>query len=379
LKIIEMNLKKGFVKVIPETFDDLWHLYNIVYEDDEVYTHTTREIKPDEKYARPRRGKRIPVFLGVKVEKISWDKLLGRLRVHGTICKAPETVPLGAHHTVKIALNKPLTILKKKLAGHHVERLKRANKTSEKPVTIIAIDDEGYVIATTKQYGVEVKMEERIKLPGKLEAEKRSTAVKEYFRKALNSLRQVWTATRSPITIIGVGFVKRDFAKFLRNETTEIAKSLVDVKSVNNSGVAGIYEALRSGVLSKTMKHMRITEETEVIEEVLKRLGKNESNIAYGFDDVKRIARLGAIDTMVLADTMLRKASDEKRLLLEDSMKVVEQKGGNIMVISTEHEAGLKLIALGGIAALLRYSIHEDLHRQRLNYYGKHRNSYRLE
>jgi protein pelota len=374
-----MNLKKGFVKVIPETFDDLWHLYNIVYEDDEVYTHTTREIKPDEKYARPRRGKRIPVFLGVKVEKISWDKLLGRLRVHGTICKAPETVPLGAHHTVKIALNKPLTILKKKLAGHHVERLKRANKTSEKPVTIIAIDDEGYVIATTKQYGVEVKMEERIKLPGKLEAEKRSTAVKEYFRKALNSLRQVWTATRSPITIIGVGFVKKDFAKFLRNETTEIAKSIVDVKSVNNSGVAGIYEALRSGVLSKTMKHMRITEETEVIEEVLKRLGKNESNIAYGFDDVKRIARLGAIDTMVLADTMLRKASDEKRLLLEDSMKVVEQKGGNIMVISTEHEAGLKLIALGGIAALLRYSIHEDLHRQRLNYYGKHRNSYRLE
>lgn len=379
MKIIEINLKKGFVKVIPETFDDLWHLYNIIYEDDEVYTRTTREIKPDEKYARPRRGKRIPVFLGVKVEKISWDKLLGRLRVHGTICRAPETVPLGAHHTVKIALNKPLTIVKKKWAGHHVERLRRASKTSEKPVTIIAIDDEGYVIATTKQYGVEVKMEERIKLPGKLEAEKRSTAVKEYFRKALNSLRQVWTATRSPITIIGVGFVKKDFAKFLRNETTEIAKSVVDVKSVNNSGVAGIYEALRSGILLKTMKHMRITEETEVIEEVLKRLGKNESNIAYGFDDVKRIARLGAIDTMVLADTMLRKASDEKRLLLEDSMKVVEQKGGKIMVISTEHEAGLKLIALGGIAALLRYSIHEDLHRQRLNYYGKHRNSYRLE
>ena len=374
-----MNLKKGFVKAIPETFDDLWHLYNIIYKDDEVYTRTTREIKPDEKYARPRRGKRIPVFLGVKVEKIGWDKLLGRLRAHGTICKAPETVPLGAHHTVNMALNKPLTIVKKKWSRHHVERLKRASKTSEKPVTIIAIDDEGYVIATTKQYGVEVKMEERIKLPGKLEAEKRSTAVKEYFRKALNSLRQVWTATRSPITIIGVGFVKKDFAKFLRNETTEIAKSVVDVKSVNNSGVAGIYEALRSGILLKTMKHMRITEETEVIEEVLKRLGKNESNIAYGFDDVKRIARLGAIDTMVLADTMLRKASDEKRLLLEDSMKVVEQKGGKIMVISTEHEAGLKLIALGGIAALLRYSIHEDLHRQRLNYYGKHRNSYRLE
>ncbi|MCW3993425.1 MAG: mRNA surveillance protein pelota [Candidatus Bathyarchaeota archaeon] len=363
MRIIEMNLKKGFVKVIPETFDDLWHLYNIIYKDDEVYARTTREIKPDGKYARPRRGQRIPVFLGVKVEKIAWDKLLGRLRVHGTICKAPETVPLGAHHTVKIALNKPLTIVKKKWARHHVERLKRASKTSEKPITIIAIDDEGYAIATTKQYGVDIKLEERIKLPGKLEAEKRSVATKEYFRKALSSLRQVWTATRSPITIIGVGFVKSNFAKFLQNEATDIAKSVVDVKSVNNSGVAGIYEALRSGVLLKTMKHMRIAEETEVIEEVLKRLGKNESNIAYGFDDVKRTAGLGAIETMVLADTMLRKASDEKRLLLEDLMRAVEQKGGKIMVISTEHEAGLKLVALGGIAALLRYSIHEDLYR----------------
>ncbi|MGC9345446.1 MAG: hypothetical protein ACP5ER_01455, partial [Candidatus Bathyarchaeales archaeon] len=29
-----------------------------------------------------------------------------------------------------------------------------------------------------------------------------------------------------------------------------------------------------------------------------------------------------------------------------------------IMVVSTEHEAGAKLIALGGIAALLRFSMH---------------------
>jgi protein pelota len=358
-----MNLKKGFVKVVPETLDDLWHLYNIIYESDEVYARTTREIKPDEKYARPRRGQRVPVFLGVKVEKIAWDKLLGRLRVHGTICEAPETVPTGAHHTLHIALNKPLTIVKKKWARHHVERLKRASKTTEKPITIVAIDDEGYVIATTTQYGVEVKVEDRIKLPGKLEAEKRSAAIKEYFRKALSSLRQVWTATRTPIAIIGVGFVKNDFAKFLENEAKDIAKSVVDVKGVNNSGVAGIYEALRSGVLLKTMKYLRIVEETETMKEVLKRLGKGQLNVTYGLEEVKKAAELGAIEKLVLADTMLRETSDEKRLLLEDLMKIVEQKGGKIMVVSTEHEAGAKLIALGGIAALLRFSIHQDLYR----------------
>jgi protein pelota len=354
-----MNLKKGFAKIVPETFDDLWHIYNLIYKNDEVYAYTTREIKPDEKYARPKRGERVSVFLGVRAEKVVWDRLLRKLRVHGTICEAPEIVPTGAHHTLNIGLNTPVTIVKKEWAEHQIERLERARKTSERPVIIFAIDDEGYAIATTAQYGVEVKVEERVKLPGKLEAEKRSAAIKEYFRKALNSLRQIWNTMQSPIAIIGVGFVKNDFAKFLEKEAVDIAKSVIDVKGVNNGGVAGIYEAMRSGVLLKAVKHLRVIEETEVMEEILKRLGRNEQNVTYGFEEVKKAAEMGAIETLILADTMLRETSDDKRLILEDLMKNVEQKGGKVMVISTEHEAGAKLIALGGIAALLRFALRQ--------------------
>jgi protein pelota len=359
LKILGMNLKKGFVKVITENFDDLWHLYNVIYKNDEVYAYSTREIKPDEGgYARPKRGERVSVFLGITVDHVTWDKLLGRLRIHGTICEAPENVPTGAHHTLNIALNTPATIVKKKWAKHQIERLERASKASEKPIIIVAIDDEGYAIATTAQYGVEIKAEENIKLPGKLEAEKRTGAVKEYFQKALDSLRQIWIATHSPIAIIGVGFVKGDFAKFLENEATDVYNSVVDIKSVNNGGVAGLYEALRSGVLLKTMKQMRIVEEAEVIEEILKRLGKGESNVIYGMEEVENAARLGAVEKLVLADTTLRETSDERRLLVEDLMKGVERRGGNIIIVSTEHEAGAKLISLGGIAALLRFALY---------------------
>jgi protein pelota len=357
MKILETNLKKGYVKVIPETFDDFWHLYNVIYKNDQVYANTTREMKPDEKYARPGRGERVPVFLGVKVEDVGWDKLLGRLRVHGTICEAPEAVPTGAHHTLNITLNTPITIVKKEWARHHVERLERARKTSEKPITIISIDDEGYAIATTAQYGVEEKIEERIRLPGKRETDKRSTALNEYFRKALNSLRQIWTVNHSPIAIIGVGFVKNDFAKFLQNEATDITKSIIDVKSVNNGGIAGIHEALRSGVLLKTMKHLRIGEESEIIEEILRRLGKGEKNVTYGFGEVENATKLGAVEKLVLADTMLRESTDEKRLLIEKIMTNVERKAGSVIVVSTEHEAGTKLLALGGIAAILRFPI----------------------
>jgi protein pelota len=360
LRILETNLKKGFVKVVPETSDDFWHLYNIIQKNDEVYAYTTREIKPEGKYARPRRGERIPVFLGVRVESVNWDRLLGKLRIHGTICRAPETVPTGAHHTLSIALNTPLTVVKGNWPKHQLERLESARKTSEKPIIIIAIDDEEYAIAETAQYGVEIKVEQRTKLPGKHETERRTAATNEYFKKVLDNLRQVWATAHSAIAIIGVGFIKNDFAKYVRDEASDISKSVVDVKSVNNGGVAGIYEAFRSGVLLSTMKHLRIVEEAGFVEEILKRLGKGESNATYGLEEVEKMAKLGSVERLAVADVLLRESDDEKRLRIDDIMHEVEQKKGRLIIVSTEHEAGSKLLALGGIAAILRFSVRQN-------------------
>jgi protein pelota len=252
----------------------------------------------------------------------------------------------------------PITIVKKQWYEHQIERLKRASKTSERPVIIVSIDDEGYTIATTTQYCVEDKMSIRTRLPGKLEADKRSAAVNEYFREATNSLRQVWMKIRSPIVVIGVGFMKNDFVRFIKREANDIARSILDVKSVNNGGIAGIYEALRSGLLLKTMRQLRIVEETDVVEEILKRLGKSQRNVTYGLREVERATELGAVERIVVADTMIRESDEEKRHIIEQIMKAVEHKGGAIMVVSSQHEAGTKLLGLGGIAALLRFPIY---------------------
>ncbi len=358
LRVLDVNRKKGIVKIVPETYDDFWHLYNVIHRNDRVFARTTREVKVDQRYSRPKRGERIPVFLGVKVTNVYWDRFLGILRITGTICESPDTVPTGAHHTMKIRLNMPITIVKKQWYEHQIERLKRASKTSEKPVIITSIDDEGYAIATTTQYCVEDKVGIRIRLPGKLEADKRSAAINEYFREAANSLRQVWMKIRSPIIVIGVGFIKNDFVRFIRKEADDIARSIVDVKSVNNSGIAGIYEALRSGLLLKTMKHLRIVEETNAVEEILKRLGKSQRNVTYGLLEVERATESGAVERILVANTMIREADEKRRLIIEQIMKTVEQKGGTIMVVSSQHEAGIKLLGLGGIAALLRFPIH---------------------
>jgi len=359
LKIIEKNLPQGFVKVVPDSPDDLWHLYNVIYKDDEVYAYSSRAIKNDTEASRPKSGERFSAFMGVNVISVSWDKFLGKLRVHGLICHAPDIVPKGAHHTLSIALNQPVTIVKKEWPKHLLDRLIRASE-SEKTMLIISIDDEGFAIAETKQYGVEIRVEERMRLPGKHEADKRVEATKAYFKRALNSLNQLWVQNHNPIVVVGAGFVKGDFTSYLSEEAKEISKSIVDVKSVNNGGTSGIYEALRSGLLVKASHQLRIVDETGTMEEVMKRLGKGEGTVTYGLTAVENAVMMGAVEKLVVADTTLRDADEEHRLKLEELMHQVERRNAGVTVISTEHEAGAKLISLGGIAALLRFPLYRD-------------------
>jgi protein pelota len=357
LKILASNYKKGIVKLVPENLDDLWHLYNLIYPGDVVYARTTREVKVDSEFGRPKKGKRIMLVLGVRAKNAAWDKTLNRLRVHGLLVDAPEDVAgEGSWHTLNVAIGESLTVVKEKgWARHMVERLERAAKTVTAPIVIVSIDDEEYCVAVMRQFGVDVKVEQKIKLPGKREAEGRETALHRAFQDAAGVVREVWESVHGPIVVLGLGFVKDGFMRFLRDEAADVAAKVVEVKNVHSSGVAGIHEALRSGILTAAFKHARVAEETVVVEEVLKRLGADRRDVTYGFSEVEKANSYGAIETLLVTDSTLRGLDDEKRLALEQIMKGVEDKRGKIVVVSVEHEAGEKLRALGGTAALLRY------------------------
>jgi protein pelota len=358
LKIFRIDLKKGFAKVMPESLDDLWHLYNIILKRDEVHARTTRQVKPDDQYARPTKAKRVPVNLGVQVEKMYWDRVLNRLRINGIVCEAPEKLSIkGSRHTIDITVNKPVTIIKKQWQKHQLDRLKRASKITAAPLTIISMDDEEYCVAILRQYGVETKMGGRTKLPGKLEAEKREKAKQLFFKDALKSLREAWAPLHSPIVVIGPGFMKDDFVGYVKREAGDVAGSIVAVKGVNSAGLSGIQESLRSGILTNVLQNLRVADEMNAMEEFLARLGKGKQDVTYGLGDVEKAATYGAVEKLLVADSALRETTDEKRRALEKIMKNVEDARGTIMVISTEHEAGTELLSLGGVVALLRFPL----------------------
>ncbi|MBN1784450.1 MAG: mRNA surveillance protein pelota [Candidatus Bathyarchaeota archaeon] len=358
MKISRIDLKKGFAKVMPESLDDLWHLYNIILRRDEVYARTTRQVKLDDQYARSTKAKRVPVNLGVQVEKMYWDRVLNRLRVNGIVIDAPETLSIkGSRHTLDITVNQPITIVKKRWQKHELDRLKRASKLTAAPLTIISMDDEEYCVAVLRQYGIDIKAGERIKLPGKLEAEKRSKGKQLFFGGALKALREAWAPLQSAIVVLGPGFIKDDFVEYIRSNARDIAESLIGVKGTNSAGLSGIQEALRSGILSNMLQNMRVADEMNAIEELLARLGRGKNDATYGFTEVEKAVNYGAVEKLLVADSSLRETTNENRRIMEKLMKNVEDARGTVMVMSTEHEAGAKLLSLGGIAALLRFPI----------------------
>lgn len=86
------------------------------------------------------------------------------------------------------------------------------------------------------------------------------------------------------------------------------------------------------------------------MDEFLKRISKDEP-VAYGKEDVTKASGCGAVERVLVADTLIH--DPVIAALLEET----ERCDAEVVVFSTDFEPGKKLEALGGIAAILRYRI----------------------
>ena len=73
--------------------------------------------------------------------------------------------------------------------------------------------------------------------------------------------------------------------------------------------------------------------------------------MAYGKKEVKNATETGAVEQLLILDELLRERDVEK------IMDITENLGGRVMIISSVHDGGKQLKALGGMAALLRYGL----------------------
>jgi protein pelota len=347
MKLLYKDLKHGEIKLIPENLDDIWHLYNLIDKGDLVRSMTYRSIEQKDDKIRSKKTEKKRIKIGVEVEEVEFHKFSDRLRIHGIIKEGPQD--LGSFHTINISADKmdKISIIKKEWKYYHLNRIEEAIKIRNKDfLTFVSLDEETATIAFLRQSGIQFIAEIKSNHSGKMYESANKT--NEYYGSIL-SLIKLNKKDKSPLVIIGPGFVKDHFMKFLKDKIRE-NKFEIFIHGTGNSGLNGIHEAIKSGIIDKITKENRVVYETKLIEKLFEEI-KKDGLIVYGEEKVYESLRNGAVDRLLLTDKMVRTKKGEEMLNLSKINNC------DFTIINTIHEAGKKFENIGGFAAFLRYKI----------------------
>jgi len=357
-RIIDDDLKHGQIELQIENLDDLWQLYNIIEPEDIVYAQTYRRVRQKKETARADAGDKVKIYLGIKVIDVNFHAFSNRLRVQGIIIGGPEDlITFGSHHTINVEISTQFRLKKVEWTKLQLIRLHMAIKSEAKQILITVVDEREATIALVTNIGIKIIAHLQENIPGKhFKITYHDQSVQNFFKEISNVLVENCKIYNIQALIIaGPGFSKEHLINYLRQKVIELKIPII-IENAMSSDKNGIYEVIKRGATSKVIGNLRISQESEMVEEILRRLGKDQKDVCYGFNEIKNLALTNAVDKLLITDIFLREQSIEKRKEIDELIRNIEYNQGKVYIISTLHPAGEQLSALGGIAALLRFS-----------------------
>jgi protein pelota len=339
MKILHQDSKKGVIKIRLQTMDDCWHLYNLIEKGDHVGAVTQRTRQSSSDKIRAAKEEKETVFLTIVVESLEFQKFSDRLRIQGIIQEGP--FDHGSYHSFNITVGSDLTITKN-WSSHQLLRLKEAVTASRQPrAVLVSLDDDEATIGLLHHYGIEEVATIQSHRHGKMY--KSQDTSQDYYEEIVSKLEHLQGEV---LIVVGPGFAKDHLVAYGKNNKKDVFSRCL-VAPTGQPGMTGIKEALKRGIVEQIIKDSRIALETRLVEELL---GGIVTNIAtYGIQEIKQAIQQGAVHTLLVTHHRVRKN--------ESLLKMAEERGATVHVISGLHESGEKLDGLGGMGALLRYTI----------------------
>ena len=326
MKILNQDREEGFAQIEIENEDDLWHLKEIIKEGDSVRAKTQR-TKLDGREKKT-------CTLTLEVEKIEYQE--DRLRLTGEITEGEEDIELG-YHTFNLEPGKRFKLYKD-FTDVEWKDLQEAEEKRSYTVLFCLIQKGEADFYLVEESGIKDLSKLDQNIPGKLY--KDQDTGDSFFTDVSNYVER--TAEKvDKIVIGGPGFTKQR----LENMLSDKVKGKVLMQDTSVIGKTGLNEAIKRGALDRVVENSRISEESSAVEEFLETLEKDGA-AEYG-EPVKELAERGAVKNLLI--------TQEKQREDPEVIEKVEQQGGEVQIVHTDHEAGERLENFGGIAAILRY------------------------
>lgn len=354
---MEFDKKNEELVLKTESLNDLWALFNVITKDDEVSAQTHRRIVLKE----GSKGERKPMRLKIKVESLSFHEFSNRLRIKGTIIEGPEDyVSFGSYHTLNIKIDQILSIKKEKWLKSELKRIKELSIFEKNfLMLIIAIETGLATIVLVSNFSNTRIATIKTTIPGKRYEQKyRNEAYEEFFSGITKIVEENIKSTKIDLIVIcGPGNTREHFSKVIKEKLKDISLPPIENIHASSGTESAIIETLKSDKLTKLQNNVKIIQEVAKIEEIFKLFSTKPDLIAIGIKEISRAAERGAVKELFCADTLIRGVSTEKKLQIEDILNLVEQSGGKINILSSEHLTGQQIVDLGSLVAILRYKI----------------------
>ncbi len=348
MHIIHKDTRKGIVKLQLESQDDLWTLHLIIEKGDIIRGKTYRKVKVGEETTEKR-----PMHLAIVVEKVEFSNSV--LRALGKVLEGPDDVPRGSYHSFSLEVDTVIELEKTEWRHYQYKRLEEAAAEKKKPLLICVLDREEAYIALSRRYSYELLAT----LEGDVQKkEERSRAAGSFYETIIKALGEY--ALRYEIdTIIlaSPAFWKEELMKRIKDEKL---KAKIILATCSSAKQDAIREVLMRPEVRQAVQRERIVHEMKMVEEIMSEIAR-DGKVAYGRHAVAKAVSSGAVEKVLITDKFIHAAHENGSFGEIDSLlRDVEKMKGDVHIISSEHDAGMRLDGLGGIAAKLRFS--QDLY-----------------
>ncbi|NPA23052.1 MAG: pelota family protein [Crenarchaeota archaeon] len=346
------EISRNVIEFEIEREEDLYILYLIIDRGDLIYGWTVREFKT----RKHEKGERKKIYICLRVENLEYHAFRGSLRIRGVILEAPEWFDgiIGSHHTIEIIRGVRYRLVKESVDVEYVRQILNMFSRGHARALIISVGDEETTIAIAKMFGIEIitSVQNRYMTSKAVDTDRRAQLEKYVLDVAKQVRNMIKPEEIDQIIVAGPQRVL-DYVKETLIDELRIFNRPVRVVYLSEGGLAGIYEL--QNVAPEALSDVLRLHELKYVEEVFERLVHGRTDVAIGLEEVARALERGAVDRLLILDEHFKERGDKVKNMISQLMRT----GGCLTIVPAATSAGEKLKGLGGVAALLRYSIYE--------------------
>ncbi|KAF2186671.1 hypothetical protein K469DRAFT_706664 [Zopfia rhizophila CBS 207.26] len=379
---IDQKHGSGFATLLPEEPEDMWHAYNLIQPSDLVRARAIRRVTKTSDSGSVA-SQRITLDLTISVTSTDFDVGSGQLHVAGKVASENEHVKLGSHHTLDLELQRKFTLEKGDgWDSVALEQLREACDTEKRADLWAVVMGEGLAnICLITEHQTILRQRVEVPVPRKRKGglDGHDKGMDKFYSTTLSTLLRhfdvvnaVQADKTTPLLLASPGFVAQSFLAYVKSEATRTTNKpllalLPSILVAHSSSphVHSLSEVLASPAITSKLSDTKYARETALMDKFYTFLRQDDGRAWYGPKEVEKAVEKGAVGrgggVLLISNALFRaqNVAERKRWVgLVDRVKEVE--GGEVRVLSSMHESGKRLEALGNVAAILTFPL-EDL------------------